>query len=367
MWSRSRARSGSCGWRSPPRRGPAPSWRPCAARWCGAATSRSARSTCRSTGRTGSPSPAPTARASRRCSARCSAGSRWTRATASLGSGVVVGEVDQARGLFLGDRAAAGRVLRGGPRTGPRRGAHAARQVRPEGRPRAAPGGDAVPGRAHPGRAGAAAGAGASTCWSWTSRPTTSTCPRSNSWSRRSTRLHGHAAAGHPRPADAGGGAHHPPGRGGRTGRSPRAEFVGDADGVHPGPGVADVVGQHHAGRAARRCGRGCGRSSSASPVKPSSVTSASARALLGDDLDHQLRQPGTHGLHQRVPGQLAAEPGARRRPGRRPAAPRRRGRTSRAAAARPRSRSPRRRRPPRSSGRGTPGPTPTSARSRGR
>ena len=79
--------------------------RRCAARWCGAATSPSARSTCRSTGPTGSRSPAPTARASRRCWRALLGRVPLDEGTRRSGSGVVVGEVDQARGLFLGERA----------------------------------------------------------------------------------------------------------------------------------------------------------------------------------------------------------------------------------------------------------------------
>ena len=89
-------------------------------------------------------------------------------------------------------RAAARRVRRGRPRR-PNRptSARCWRSSACKARPRAAPGGDPVAGRADPGRAGAAAGAAASTCWCWTSRPTTSTCPRSSSWSRRWTRTPG--------------------------------------------------------------------------------------------------------------------------------------------------------------------------------
>ena len=67
------------------------------------------------------------------------------------------------------------------------RRAHAAGQVRAARGARAAPGRDALAGRAHPGRAGAAAGAAGSTCSCSTSRPTTSTCRRSSSSSRRWT------------------------------------------------------------------------------------------------------------------------------------------------------------------------------------
>src|SRR4051794_16968788 len=81
----SRARSGSCGWRPPRRRGPARSWRRCAMRWCGAGRSRSGRSTCRSTGPTGSPLPERTGPGSRRCSPRCWGGSRSSAARRASG------------------------------------------------------------------------------------------------------------------------------------------------------------------------------------------------------------------------------------------------------------------------------------------
>ena len=66
-----------------------------------------------------------------------------TSGTAALGPGVVVGEVDQARGAVPRRRAAAGRVLR--RRAGPAAGGrpHAAGEVRAEVAPRAAPGGAA--------------------------------------------------------------------------------------------------------------------------------------------------------------------------------------------------------------------------------
>ena len=90
--------------------------------------------------------------------ARCSAGCRWTRAAPALGPGVVVGEIDQARALFLGEqplldafdaacptwcRRTSGPCWRSSG-CGP---AHVLRR-----------GGDAVARRAHPGRARAAAG-----------------------------------------------------------------------------------------------------------------------------------------------------------------------------------------------------------------
>ena len=54
------------------------------------------------TGRIGSPSPGRTERASQRLSALCSAGVPLSSGAASLGSGISVGEVDQARSLFDG-------------------------------------------------------------------------------------------------------------------------------------------------------------------------------------------------------------------------------------------------------------------------
>ena len=131
--------------------------------------------------------------------------------------------------------------------------------------------------------------------------------------------------------------AHHPPARGGRRAghralrlsrrlrparrRSPTVSM--------PAQVSDDVVGEHHQVAQLRRCGRGCGRRSSASPLKPRSVNSASAGALLGDDLDDELRQ-----ARRRPPRPAPAAPAPGRArcpagPARRPAAPRRRGRTS--------------------------------------
>ena len=85
-----------------------------------------------------------------------------------------------------GGRAAAGRLpVRGaGPASGG--GPDPAGQVRAGGGSRPAAGLHAVAGGADPGRARAPPGARASTCWSWTSRPTTWTCPPSSSWRPRS-------------------------------------------------------------------------------------------------------------------------------------------------------------------------------------
>ena len=105
----------------------------CAARSCGAARSRSARSTCSSTGPTGSRSPGPNGvgqvdAARARCSAASplDAGTRRARARAC-----VVGEVDQARGAVRRRRAAGrARSATRGPGLARRRRPHAARQVR---------------------------------------------------------------------------------------------------------------------------------------------------------------------------------------------------------------------------------------------
>ena len=117
--------------------------------------------------------------------ARCSAGSRWTRARASLGPGVVVGEVDQARGLFARRRAADRRVRRGG--AGARRRRRSAPCWRSSGC-----GPTTCCARPAPCRRASAPGPrwrccrpAGSTCWCWTSRRTTSTWPRSSSSSRR--------------------------------------------------------------------------------------------------------------------------------------------------------------------------------------
>ena len=146
-------------WRSPPRRAPARWWPPCAAPSCGAGgfTLGPGRPADR-LGRPGRDHRRRTARASRPCSPRCSAGSRWTRATAVARARRAVGEVDQARGRVPRRRAAARRVRRGGAGLADAEvrtllakfGLRADHVLRPAGH--------AVPGRAHPRGAGAAAG-----------------------------------------------------------------------------------------------------------------------------------------------------------------------------------------------------------------
>ena len=145
----------------------------------GAATSRSARSTCRSTGPTGSPSPGPNGvgqvHAARRLLGRMPA---RRRAAPASGSGVVVGEVDQARGLFLGDRAAGSTRSAGSVPDWPDADVRTllakfglgADHVAPAGRHRSRPASAPAPRWRCCRRAG-------STCWCSTSRPTTSTCP----------------------------------------------------------------------------------------------------------------------------------------------------------------------------------------------
>ena len=148
--------------------------------------SRSARSTCRSTGPTGSPSPAPTARASPRCCAALLGRIPLDDGQRRLGPGVVVGEIDQARGAVPRRRSRCCDAFRAAvPDLTAGRRAHAAGQVRPArrrtccGRPRRCRRASA------PGPRWRCCRPAASTCWCWTSRPTTSTCRRSSSWSRR--------------------------------------------------------------------------------------------------------------------------------------------------------------------------------------
>jgi ATPase subunit of ABC transporter with duplicated ATPase domains len=78
---------------------------------------------------------------------------------ASLGPGVVVGEVDQARALFLDDSTLLDAFVAAAPGPGAGRGPDAAGQVRPARRTCAAPRVDPVSGGAHPHRAGTPAGA----------------------------------------------------------------------------------------------------------------------------------------------------------------------------------------------------------------
>lgn len=103
--------------------------------------------------------------------------------SAALGSGVLTGEVDQARRLFDGPeplleafRAAADDMDPAEARTLLAKFGLKAHHVL---RPAATLSPGSGPGRRSP-----CSRARASTCWSWTSPPTTSTCPPSSSWSR---------------------------------------------------------------------------------------------------------------------------------------------------------------------------------------
>nr|WP_284290720.1 ATP-binding cassette domain-containing protein [Angustibacter aerolatus] len=126
-----------------------------------------------------------------------------------LGPSVVVGEVDQRRSPFVAEQPLMQPVL--GARAGPadRRGAHAARQVRPRGRARAAGGEHPVTRRTHPGRAGAAAGRGVNLLV--LDEPTNHLDLPAILQARAGRRvLRRHARAGHARPADARHGAGDP-------------------------------------------------------------------------------------------------------------------------------------------------------------
>ena len=99
----------------------------------------------------------------------------------------VVGEVDQARAAFEGDEPLVDAFSREVPDWPTAEVRTLLAKFGLGVRPRGPPGVVALAGRAHPRRAGAAAGARASTCSCSTSRPTTSTCRPSSSSRRRST------------------------------------------------------------------------------------------------------------------------------------------------------------------------------------
>ena len=135
--SRSRARSGSCSSPSRPPRDRATSSRSRAPRRVQPRRLRP---------RPGRPAARPARprrrhRAQRRrqvarCWPCCSAASRPDGGQVSIGSGVVVGEVDQARALFEGDEPLVDAFSRAGARLADGRGAHPAGQVRPRRRTR---------------------------------------------------------------------------------------------------------------------------------------------------------------------------------------------------------------------------------------
>lgn len=135
---------------------------------------------------------------------------------ATLGSGVVVGEVDQARKLFHGSESCSRRSAPPSRhRTG--RGPHPAGQVRPQGGTRPAPGGHPLRASA-PARPSPSSRAVASTSSSSTSRPTTSTS-RDRTAGGSARHVRGHPAARDPRPPHARRGPHHAPaGSGGGQG-----------------------------------------------------------------------------------------------------------------------------------------------------
>ena len=170
---------------------------------------------CRSTGRTGSPSPAPTAPASPRCWRALLGRLPLDAGHATLGSGVVVGEVDQARGLFLGDGAAAGRVLRGRAR---HRTAPKSARCWPSSACKAdhvlRPAATLSPGERT--RAALALLQGRGVNLLVLDEPTNHLdLPAIEQLESALDSYDGHAAAGHPRPPDAGRGPGHPPLRGG--------------------------------------------------------------------------------------------------------------------------------------------------------
>ncbi len=111
--------------------------------------------------------------------------------SASLGASVRVGEIDQARDLVDGPDLLADVVGARAPRPGAGRRPDPAGEVRAAGRPRP----PRRRARCRPGSAPAPRSPccrpAARTCSSWTSRPTTSTCPRSSSWRARWSRTPG--------------------------------------------------------------------------------------------------------------------------------------------------------------------------------
>ena len=119
-----------------------------------------------------------------------------------LGSSVRVGEIDQARGLFLGPSRWSGRSRDAVPGLAGERRPHAAGEVRADRRARAPAGGLALAGRADAGGAGAAAGArGEPAGARRADQPPRPARDRAAGTGAR--RVPGHGAAGHARPPDA--------------------------------------------------------------------------------------------------------------------------------------------------------------------
>ena len=149
--------------------------------------------------------------------------------TAGLGSGVRVGEIDQVRGLFLGPQPLARAFADAVPDWGQAEVRTLLAKFGLDRRARAPPGRLALPRRAHPGRAGPAAGprgepAGARRA----DQPPGPARHRAAGAGAGQLRRHG--AAGHPRPADAGHGARHPP-----LARRPAAGSPSADPGARPG------------------------------------------------------------------------------------------------------------------------------------
>ena len=300
------------------------------------------------------------------------AGCRSTRGRRRSGPSVRIGEIDQARGLFLGAEQlldAFSAEVPDWPTAEVRTllakfGLIADHVLRPAD--------DALAGRAHPGGAGAAAGARASTCWCSTSRPTTSTCPRSSSSRRRwpPTRA---PCCWSPTTAGCSRRSHTTRRLEVVDGRSPSAGTQSPAEPSSSATPTVSISAQVRArggpapsGRAAAPLRSRMWSASSASPVNPRSVNSASAAPCSATTSTTSLDRPRPPPRPARAgpapgPGRC---PGGRGRP---PAGPRRRGPTSPAAAGRRRSRSPVVALDAPPSGRPEPSPSPTSGTVSGR